>query len=103
MPSARAASSSSRTARRTRPQGVRWIRVKTNMSRIAKPQVTRKSGNWAGTSVQPRSTMKSSIDSEIESQLSSKPKIPWAPLVRSRAFSATRRIASAAAIVTIAK
>ena len=47
--------------------------------------------------------MKSSIDSEIESQLSSKPKIPWAPLVRSRAFRATRRIASAAAIVTIAK
>ena len=39
--------------------------------------------------------MNSSIDSEIESQLSSKPKIPWAPLVRSRALSAISRIASA--------
>ena len=45
--------------------------------------------------------MKSSIDSEMLFQLSSKPKIPWAPLVRSRAFRATSRIASAAAIVTI--
>ena len=53
-----------------------WIRLKLNMSNIAKPQATRRSGNWAGTSVHPRSTMNPSIDSETEFQLSSKPKMP---------------------------